>query len=136
LDFFTVSAAGPGVGGHEISGVPANANDEESTFVTPQLDGSIGIGDIYGETVAEDIINYEGSALVGGGSYGTGTAEAFSSVNPESGMPDLEVTGYTIGASGGIDPGAEIHVFYTNAIYQREISSFLTKIAELLGIVN
>jgi RHS repeat-associated protein len=136
VGFFTVSAAGPGVGGHKISGVPTNANDEESTFVTPQLDGAVTFGNVYGDSVMDEVSNYGGPALAGGGSIGPGSAEGFTSVDPDTGMPNMDITGYTIGLGYGLVPSAEIHVFYLDAIYQSKISSSLTRLARFLGIVN
>jgi RHS repeat-associated protein len=124
IGVFTVSGAGSTTGGSFVSGADYSV-PEEDAFVTPQLSGSALYGNLYGDSLTIDVQNYDGTAIVAGGSIGPGTVEYISSVSEKTGLPNSTYKGIIGGPSFGLQP-VEVHSFYTNAIYQPAISDFLT----------
>jgi hypothetical protein len=128
VGWFSTWAQGPGIDLGPASVI--SAENEDKTFVTPQVGVSFCIGDIYGGDVNLDVTEYKGTALVGGASFGAITHEEFSSVDPKTGNTDDTITGSTTGftAGGTIPPFYEAHSYYSRATYEQTISKLLTQI--------
>ncbi|MEW5873222.1 MAG: RHS repeat-associated core domain-containing protein [Chloroflexota bacterium] len=135
IGIFTVSGVGPALGGHDVSKVKSNANDEEATFVTPQWGGSVTVGGVFGDKIEDDVSVYSGTALVAGGSAGPVSAEMASSVDVKSGLPNFNITTVAVGTGPSMVP-VEGHVYYVNAIYQKGISVFLSTLARFCGLLS
>jgi len=104
----------------------------DPSFVTPQVGVSGIYGSLWGDSLHVSVKDaYEGPFVYGGGSLGIATAEVLSSVDPQYGIPDFNVTGIGGGFSAGPTP-AEIHAFYTSASYLSLPSSILTSIRSWL----
>jgi len=125
LGVFTTSGYGPGFG--IFDSTPwnykyADFNDYKGTFMTPQLGGTFWVGKVHGESLIQDVINYEGVALQGGGGGGPFSYETFSSTNKDTKMADGKIWGEAIGVGVSMQP-AEVHVNYSNATYRPTLSN-------------
>jgi RHS repeat-associated protein len=129
--FFTYGP-GPSSYGESTPGF-GELNDYESTVVSPQLGGTIWGGSLYGESVGQDVENYSGYALQGGGSVGIFSAETFSSVDPQTGMVDLNIVGEVYGIGASVQPVGEVHVTYVKSEYIPWASNALTSLCRFLG---
>lgn len=104
--------------------------------MTPQFSASFLEGDLWGGGPEGNLIeDYAGSALVGGFSIGSISAEVFSTIDNEYGIPNGRVTGVASGVSAGAVP-VEGHIFYTNAIYNPGLSYIANKIRDFFGLLN
>jgi hypothetical protein len=125
LGVFTTSGYGPGFG--IFDSTPwnykyADFNNYKSTFMSPQLGGTLWVGKVYGKSLIQDVRNYQGVALQGGFSLGKISFETFSSANDKTKMADGNIRGEALGYGESVQP-AEVHVNYSNASYRPTFSS-------------
>jgi hypothetical protein len=125
LGVFTTSGYGPGFG--IFDSTPwnykyADFNDYKGTFMTPQLGGTLWAGGVHGKSLLQDVQNYQGVAIQGGGGRGIFSYERFSSANKDTKMADGKVWGEAVGIGVSKQP-AEAHVNYSNATYRPTFSS-------------
>lgn len=110
---FLINGTGIGLGNANMDPkLPATIM--ENTYMFPQIGATIYVGQIWGDSINESVLNYQGPALVKGASIGVISGEYFESVGAETGMPNGDIYGIAIGGGVSVLPG-EGHVIYTNA---------------------
>jgi hypothetical protein len=103
-------------------------------FFTPQFGISFQKGEVYGEDIRLNVSDYQGTALLEGGSVMYITAEHFTSVDLTTGHVDNRIYGDSRGVTFG-QPPVEGHVMHVRAEYNQYWSNFLTQIGQFLNIV-
>jgi RHS repeat-associated protein len=130
---FRTMSIGPGFGGY--TAIIVNREDEDRTFVTPQISFTAMYGDVFGDSLQTDVSNYQGTSLIGGGNIALVTSEYFSSISPKSGKTNNQVTGTATGMSWGI-PEVGGYNYYSKATYYQNVSDSLTYWARELRLIH
>jgi RHS repeat-associated protein len=133
IGVFRTMSIGPGLGGH--TSIVVNREDEDRTFVTPQISFTAMYGDVFGDSLQTDVSNYQGTSLIGGGNMALVTSEYFSSVSPKTGEINNQITGNATGISWGI-PEVGGYDYYSKATYFRNVSESLTNLAQALRLIH
>jgi hypothetical protein len=114
VGFFTTRGGGPWPESERYPlSIPQRRRD--TAFTSPSISGGIAIGGIYGPPIRETVQNYQGPSLVEGGSLIVAGGEWFETVNPQTGMPDGNLTGWTIGI--GTPDIPEAHRMFLDATW-------------------
>jgi hypothetical protein len=109
VGFFTTLSVGPIFNNDTATSV--SREDEDKALISSQASVSVLYGDVYGDSLKDNVKNYRGTSFVGGASWGPITSEHFSSINPITGKVDYRVSGDATGVTMGLDmklPG-EVH---------------------------
>ncbi|MEJ2601540.1 MAG: hypothetical protein P8Z00_24670, partial [Anaerolineales bacterium] len=112
-----------------------NREDEDRTFVTPQISFTAMYGDVFGDSLQNDVSNYQGTSLIGGGNMALVTSDYFSSVSLKTGKTNNEITGMATGMSWGI-PEVGGYNYYSKANYMQNVSESLTGLARELSFIH
>jgi RHS repeat-associated protein len=130
---FRTMSNGPGFGGY--TAIIVNREDEDRTFVTPQISFTAMYGDVFGDSLQNDVSNYQGTSWIGGGNMALVTSDYFSSVSPKTGKTNNEITGMATGMSWGI-PEMGNYNYYSKANYLQNVSESLTGLARELRLIH
>jgi RHS repeat-associated protein len=116
VGFFTVNGSGPWPES-ERNPVSLPQKKMDTAFTFPSIGGGVSIGGVYGVSLRETVKNYQGPSLVEGGSLVVAGVEWFETVNPETGVPDGNLAGWTIGIGSPDLP--EAHRMFLDAAWVR-----------------
>ncbi len=128
IGFFSTLAVGPGLGGDTASII--NRENEDRTGIWPQISAGVVYGNVYGNSLRENVKEYRGTSLIAGGSWDLITSEHFTSIDPKTGYPDYNVSGEATGITVGsnlVFPW-EVHTYYSRATYNPYMSNFITSL--------